>query len=62
MAGWAAGDVIRQRLHLPGHAEGQLYVGLYHPDTGERLPVSAGDRVVPDGRYPLPDLASESAP
>ena len=33
MDGWSAGDVIRQRLHLPlAQGEGPFYVGLYHPE------------------------------
>ncbi len=63
MTGWSAGDVIRQRLRLPlAQGEGQFYVGLYHPETEERLPLSAGEQVVPDGRYLLPGLNPESAP
>jgi hypothetical protein len=61
MTGWSAGDIIRQRLHLPSSEAGQLYVGLYRPDTGERLPLSAGGQTVPDGRYLLTRPDAEDA-
>lgn len=55
---WAAGDLLRQRvqLDLPGaHPPDELrvYIGLYHPETGQRLALMAGDETVPDGRYRL---------
>jgi len=62
MTGWAAGDVIRQRLRLPSGEKGQLYVGLYRPETGERLPLLAGGSIVPDGRFPLNGANAEGAP
>ena len=63
ITGWNAGDVIRQRLRLPlTQGDGQFYVGLYHPETGERLPLSAGGQVAPDGRYRLPGLDAAGAP
>ncbi|NOZ06196.1 MAG: glycosyltransferase family 39 protein [Chloroflexi bacterium] len=44
---WRAGDVIRDvhRLVVPGDAPPgpyQLLVGMYRPETGERLPVASG--------------------
>ncbi len=30
-----------------------LYLGIYDPDTGQRLPVTAGGQILSDGRYPL---------
>jgi hypothetical protein len=61
MAGLTAGDVIRQRLHLPYSGEGRLYVGLYRPETGERLPLTVAGSTAPDGRFPLPGEASHFA-
>jgi len=47
---WLAGDLIldRHELSLPADAPAGIYhllVGLYRPDTGERLPVDGGDFV-----------------
>ena len=55
---WQQGDLIRQRLRLslpdgvqPGHY--RIYVGLYRPDTGARLPATANGRPLTDGRSGL---------
>lgn len=56
---WAAGEQIIDSHHiqlpedLPTGSY-QLFVGLYDPTTGERLPVTTADgRSLPDGRVPL---------
>jgi hypothetical protein len=51
---WAAGDrwVDRYQLPLPEalpSGEYTLRVGMYHPATGERLPVTEGETPVGDG-------------
>ena len=58
---WAAGSLLRQRVRLqlppmPPSAEErsyQIYVGLYTPQTVERLPLTMNGAVVADNRYPL---------
>jgi hypothetical protein len=42
---WQPGDVIIQLLTLPG-TEGQLQLGVYNPDTGERLLTESGEESV----------------
>jgi len=57
--GWLPGALIPDTHYLtlpddlpPG--EYDIFVGLYRPDTGERLPAQAVDgTAVPDGAYPL---------
>lgn len=58
---WPAGALARERVHLtlladqPSTAEDfAIYVGLYRPATGERLPLAVGGQDVPDQRYELP--------
>jgi hypothetical protein len=59
--GWRSGEVLRDVYHLalpsdlrPGRYT--LYVGLYNPDDGQRLPVRVGGVEQPDGRLPLVTL------
>jgi hypothetical protein len=63
---WAAGDLLRQRvqldLHGPPPPDGlRVYIGLYYPETGQRLALMAGDETVPDGRYRL-DIGTAGSP
>lgn len=58
---WSAGALARQRVRLTLPADQPatgsdyvIYVGLYHPATGERLPLSVSGQDVPDRRYELP--------
>ncbi|HTP08115.1 MAG TPA: hypothetical protein VMP08_07690, partial [Anaerolineae bacterium] len=47
--GWRAGDIIAQaqRIDLPPNATPHsLAIGLYNPDTQQRLPTSAGDELI----------------
>jgi 4-amino-4-deoxy-L-arabinose transferase-like glycosyltransferase len=61
MTSWTAGDVIRQRIRLLAGTEGKLYVGLYRPETGARLSLTAQGVNPPDGRFPLPAAATKGA-
>jgi hypothetical protein len=65
MREWPPDSLIRQRVRMSLGASGdepaRLYVGLYHPDSGERLALTVAGQVVPDGRYLLPGL-SQGAP
>jgi hypothetical protein len=59
--GWRAGEVLRDVYSLPLPADLQagrytIYVGLYNPDDGQRLPVSLNGVLQPDGRLPLATL------
>ena len=59
---WTAGSLLRQRIRLrvpstrPGAATGsyQIYVGLYTPQTVERLPLKVNGAATPEDRYLLP--------
>jgi hypothetical protein len=45
--GWRAGDILVQVHHLDRPAQaGSVELGLYHPDTGQRLPVIVNGREV----------------
>jgi hypothetical protein len=55
---WAAGELLRQRvrLQLPAGAEPgpyRIYIGLYTPETVERLPLTVNGVPDPSGRYLL---------
>jgi hypothetical protein len=55
---WAAGDLLRQRVRLPLPADAErgpyrIYVGLYTPETVERLPLTLNGVPDPGGRYLL---------
>lgn len=54
---WQAGDVVRDTRILEGGAVskgGDLWVGMYTPSTGERLPAGDADgRHLPDDAIPL---------
>ena len=56
-AGWQQGELVRQRVRIEWPTDTgdsrSLYLGIYDPDTGQRLPVAAGGQILPDGRYPL---------
>jgi hypothetical protein len=59
--GWRAGEVLSDnyRLSLPPDLPAgryAIYVGLYNPDDGHRLPVSLEGAVQPDGRLRLATL------
>lgn len=61
---WQQGDLIRQRvrLDLPDGVQSEnyrIYVGLYRPDTGTRLPATANGRPLTDGRYKLDAAATQ---
>ena len=66
---WTAGSLLRQRIRLrvpstrPGAATGsyQIYVGLYTPQTVERLPLKVNGAATPEDRYLLP-LEDNGAP
>ena len=55
---WQPGEVSLDRIELrlaPGGPVTALYVGLYDPDSGERLPVQPGTAVgASDGRIQVP--------
>jgi len=51
---WQLGDVIRDSRPLPAGPATYVLVGLYDPVTGERLPVTIGDRPLPDNAYLIP--------
>jgi hypothetical protein len=56
---WQPGDVIpdEHALQIPASAAGQptrLLVGMYHPHTMNRLPVSGPDGLAKDNLIPLP--------
>ena len=59
---WTAGSLLRQRIRLrvpstrPGAATGsyQIYVGLYTPQTVQRLPLKVNGAATPEDRYLLP--------
>lgn len=57
IAGWQQGELVRQRVQIEWPTDTgdsrSLYLGIYDPDTGQRLPVAAGGQILPDGRYPL---------
>jgi len=57
---WEAGEVILDEhpLDLSGVSTGRyrLLVGLYRPDTGERLPAAGPDGPLPDYALELPEL------
>jgi hypothetical protein len=57
MAGWQQGQFARQRVRIEwpvGQGDDRrLYLGLYDPDTGQRLPVTLGGHDLSDARYPL---------
>jgi hypothetical protein len=60
---WQPGDIVpdAHRLDLPPAPDlppgpYRLLVGMYHPDTGERLPVSGPAGPVPDGAILLQEL------
>lgn len=59
--GWRAGEVLHDVYQLPLPADLQpgrytIYVGLYNPDDGQRLPVVLNGAAQPDGRLPLTTL------
>lgn len=61
---WGAGELLRQRvrLQLPvdaGSGPYRVYVGLYTPETGQRLPLTVAGVPDPGGRYLL--AANEGA-
>ena len=63
-ATWQQGDLVRHRIHLtkplaPGTY--RLYVGLYRPQSGERLAATADGVPVPDNRYLLKQWDSEGS-
>jgi hypothetical protein len=59
---WTAGSLLRQRIRLrvpstrPGAAAGsyRIHVGLYAPQTVERLPLKVNGAATPEDRYLLP--------
>ncbi len=59
---WPAGALARQRVRLtlpagqqaPAGGDYAIYVGLYHPSTGERLSLTIDRQDMPDRRYELP--------
>ncbi len=56
---WQQGELVRQRVHLaspevPAATPLSIYVGLYRPEDGQRLPLAVDGQPVPDGRYLLP--------
>lgn len=58
-ASWQQGELIRLRSQLPVQAVDAsssltIYVGLYHPEDGQRLPLVVDGEPVPDGRYLVP--------
>jgi hypothetical protein len=60
---WQPGDIVpdAHRLELPPAPDlpqgpYRLLVGMYHPDTGERLPVRGMAGPVPDGAILLQEL------
>ena len=62
---WRAGDVIHDRLTLtlpddlaPGSYE--VLMGTYFWQTGERLPASMDDTIIPDGRIKIGELVVQS--
>ncbi|CAG0933012.1 hypothetical protein TFLX_02850 [Thermoflexales bacterium] len=58
-ADWPPDDLIVQihYIDLPSNFnKGAVAIGLYHPDTGTRLPVILNDRTVDRLLLPLPDL------
>lgn len=59
--GWRTGEVLRDVYQLPLPADLQpgrytIYVGLYNPDDGQRLPVTVDGVAQPDGRLSLTNL------
>jgi hypothetical protein len=59
--GWRAGEVLTDIYNLPLAADLQpgrytVYIGLYNPDDGQRLPVSLNGILQPDGRLALTTL------
>jgi hypothetical protein len=59
IASWQQGEIIRLRAQLPAQAVDassplSIYVGLYHPEDGQRLPLVVDGEPVPDGRYLVP--------
>ncbi len=57
---WVAGEIITDRYHVPlDAAEYTVWVGLYNPLSGERLPVDGGGLPVSDSRLQLRMTNSE---
>ena len=61
--GWQPGDLVRRRVRLPlpggSHQPAlRIFLGLYRPADGPRLPLVVGDQPVADGRYPLTTLST----
>ena len=57
----SSGELARQRVNLalPKSAAGtpaRVYVGIYQPQDGVRVPLVASGQPVPDGRYLLATL------
>ena len=61
---WQPGQLVRQRVHLPidlgARQDLRVYVGTYDPASGRRLPATADDQALPDGRYELTGADSGS--
>lgn len=52
---WLPGQFLRDRYHLADHPDlTQIALGLYRPDTLERLPLSQNGTPLPDNRLILP--------
>ena len=56
-ADWKQGNLVRQRVRIEWPQDTgdvrSIYIGIYDPVTGQRLPVTAGGQILSDGRYPL---------
>ena len=60
---WEAGEVVSDEIPLSMEnvpdGQYQLAVGIYHPDSGDRLPVTdAADEELPGGQLVLPEEIS----
>jgi hypothetical protein len=56
IASWQQGELMRLRVKLLAQAIDassplSIYVGLYHPEDAQRLPLVVDGEPVPDGRY-----------
>ncbi len=58
---WEAEEIVSDEVHLPlsevATGTYRLAVGVYHPETGERLPVSAGELAVLSDALILQEVA-----
>ncbi len=60
---WRPGQNLSDHHTLPANpAITAVAVGLYRPDTGDRLPVTQDGQPVPDGRIVLPLAATDCLP